>query len=61
MELALLPLLFFSVIEALTENHSHTPRFFRDNKWGIRIYQATGIAIFLFIAGYIFVTVKALS
>ena len=61
MELALLPLLFFSVIEALTENHSHTPRFFIDNKWGIRIYQATGIAIFLFIAGYIFVTVKALS
>ena len=61
MELALLPLLFFSVIEALTENHSHTPRFFIENKWGIRIYQATGIAIFLFIAGYIFVTVKALS
>jgi hypothetical protein len=61
MELALLPLLFFSVIEALTENHTHTPRFFVENKWGIRIYQATGIAIFIFIAGYIFVTVNQLS
>jgi hypothetical protein len=61
MELALLPLLFFSVIEALTENHSHTPRFFIENKWGIRIYQATGIAIFIFIAGYIFNTVNQLS
>ena len=61
LELALVPLLFFSIIDALTHEHTHTPRFFIDNKWGIRIYQAIGCGIYIFVAGYIFYTVFALK
>ena len=59
LELALVPLLFFSIIDVLTHEHTHTPRFFIDNKWGIRIYQAIGCGIYIFVAGYIFYTVFA--
>ena len=61
LELALVPLLFFSIIDVLTHEHTHTPRFFIDNKWGIRIYQAIGFGIYIFVAGYIFYTVFALK
>lgn len=61
LELALVPLLFFSIIDVLTHEHTHTPRFFIDNKWGIRIYQAIGCGIYIFVAGYIFYTVFALK
>ena len=59
LELALVPLLFFSIIDVLTHEHTHTPRFFIDNKWGVRIYQAIGCGIYIFVAGYIFYTVFA--
>jgi hypothetical protein len=59
LELALVPLLFFSIIDVLTHEHTHTPRFFIEDKWGIRIYQAIGCGIYIFVAGYIFYTVFA--
>jgi hypothetical protein len=59
LELALVPLLFFSIIDVLTHEHTHTPRFFIDNKWGVRIYQAIGCGIYIFVAGYIFYTAFA--
>jgi len=59
LELALVPLLFFSIIDVLTHEHTHTPRFFIENKWGVRIYQAIGCGIYIFVAGYIFYTVFA--
>jgi hypothetical protein len=61
LELALVPLLFFSIIDVLTHEHTHTPRFFIENKWGVRIYQAIGCGIYIFVAGYIFYTVFALQ
>ena len=61
LELALVPLLFFSIIDVLTHEHTHTPRFFIDNKWGVKIYQAIGCGIYIFVAGYIFYTVFALK
>jgi hypothetical protein len=54
LEIALVPLLFFSIIDALTEEHTHTPRYFVENKWGVRMYRSTGAAIYIFIAGYIY-------
>jgi hypothetical protein len=54
LEIALVPLLFFSIIDALTEEHTHTPRYFVENKWGVMTYRITGAAIYIFIAVYIY-------
>ena len=61
LEIALVPLLFFSIIDALTEEHTHTPRYFVENKWGVRMYRSTGAAIYIFIAAYIYYMINDFS
>ena len=61
LEIALVPLLFFSIIDALTEEHTHTPRYFVENKWGVGVYRITGGAIYIFIAAYIYYMINGFS
>jgi len=57
--IALVPILFFSIIDALTEEHTHTPRFFVENKLGVGTYRIIGAAIYIFIAVNIFYMIIA--
>jgi hypothetical protein len=61
LEIALVPLLFFSIIDALTEEHTHTPRYFVENKRGVWTYRIIGAAIYIFIAANIFYMIKTLN
>ena len=59
--ISLVPLVFFSIIDALTEEHTHTPRYFVENKWGVGIYRIMGAAIYVFIAANILYMITALN
>ena len=59
--ISLVPLVFFSIIDALTEEHTHTPRYFVENKWGVGTYRIMGAAIYVFIAANILYMITALN
>ncbi len=59
--ISLLPLLYFSTIEALTEEHTYTPRYFVENRRGVLLYRILGSLIYVFIAGNILYSVYILK